>query len=148
MAVGVWGVGNVFLGDDAAGCAVAELLRLAGMPGVVDCGTTPENWTATLRRDPPSVLLVVDAADMGLEPGECRLLNLDGMDAFADSSHGIPLPLLLGPFMGLMEIVGIGIQPASLRLGEPFSDAVDEAVRRVADAILKDEWREIARLNA
>jgi hydrogenase 3 maturation protease len=148
METAVWGMGNALLGDDAAGCAVAELLRLAGMEGVVDCGTTPENWLAMLRKDPPSALLVVDAADMGLVPGECRLLSIGAMDGVADSSHGIPLSLLLGSFMESVEIIALGIQPASLYPGAPLSGAVNEAVHRVANAILRNEWRNIAPLKS
>jgi hydrogenase 3 maturation protease len=144
----IWCAGNVLLGDDAAGCTVAELLRAAGKKGVVDCGTTPENHVATLRGNPPVVLLIVDAADMGLRAGEIRLLPLEKMEAVADSSHGIPLSLLLEPFMTVMEIVALGIQPASLRPGAPLSGAVDEAVRRVADLILTDRWRETEILGA
>lgn len=139
----IWCVGNALLGDDAAGCRTAELLAAAGVKGVVDCGTTPENYIATLRRDPPDVLLIVDAADMGLSPGECRLLSPGALEAAADSSHGIPLSLLLAPFDASMEIFALGIQPASLRPGAPLSDAVEKTTRRVADLIIKNEWREV-----
>jgi hydrogenase 3 maturation protease len=140
-------VGNVLLGDDAAGCAVADLLMAAGKGGVIDCGTTPENHIATLRRDPPDVLLIVDAADMELEAGEFRLLSFEKMEAVADSSNGIQLSLLLEPFAGSMEIAALGIQPASLQPGAPLSVAVENAVRRVAELILRDAWREIEKLR-
>jgi hydrogenase 3 maturation protease len=134
-------VGNVLLGDDGVGCRVAELLEERKMPGVVDCGTMPENYLATLRGDPPAVLLIVDAADMGLAPGEYRRLSLDALDAVADSTHGIPLSLLLAPFSDSMEIVALGIQPAILQLGAPLSDTVENAAHRVADLIARSEWK-------
>jgi hydrogenase 3 maturation protease len=151
----VWGVGNVLLGDDAVGCRVAELLAESGGSEnevsenevsenkvfAVDCGTTPENYLAALRKNPPRTLLIVDAADMGLPPGECRKLSLDELAAVADSSHGVPLPLLLAPFADSIEIAVLGIQPSSLRLGTPLSDTAEKAARRVAESILRNEWR-------
>ncbi|MDR1649620.1 MAG: hydrogenase maturation protease [Synergistaceae bacterium] len=130
----VWGVGNVLMGDDAVGCKVAELLAKRGVP-VADCGTTPENYVPALSKNPPRALLIVDAVDMGLPPGECRKLSLKDMDAAADSSHGVPLSLLLSPFEDCMEISVLGIQPESLRLGAPLSDAVEKAAFRAADLI-------------
>lgn len=137
----VWGVGNVLLGDDAAGCRVVELLSVAGMEGAIDCGTTPENYIATLRKNSPCTLLIVDAAEMGLLPGECRLMSLSEMEAVADTSHGIPLSMLLEPFRREMEIVALGIQPESLQLGAPLSALVNNATHCVAEMILRNEWR-------
>ncbi|MDR2175106.1 MAG: hydrogenase maturation protease [Synergistaceae bacterium] len=143
----VWCVGNVLLGDDAVGCRVAELLAERGVPAA-DCGTVPENYIPALSKNPPRALLIVDAADMGLPPGECRKLSLKelGAGAAADSSHGVPLPLLLSPFEGRFEIAVLGIQPASFRLGAPLSDAAEKAALRAADLISKDEWRGVAPL--
>ncbi|MDR1048541.1 MAG: hydrogenase maturation protease, partial [Synergistaceae bacterium] len=143
----VWGVGNVLLGDDAVGCKVAELLSERGMPGVVVCGTTPENYVATLRKAPPDTLLIVDAAHMGLAPGECRRFSVGELDAVMDSSHGIPLSVLLGPFIDSIEIVVLGIQPSTPRLGAPLSEVVEEAALRVADLIPRNEWRNVESLS-
>ena len=138
----IWCVGNALLGDDAIGCRVAELLWEMGVPGVVDCRTTPENHTAALRENPPAELLIVDAADMGLPPGECRRLSIEELPA-GETSHGIALPLLLAPFAESTTISALGIQPSNLRLGAPLSDAAEQAARRVADRIARNDWRGI-----
>jgi hydrogenase 3 maturation protease len=132
-----WGVGNALLGDDAVGCRVAELLAERGIPAV-DCGTTPENYVPALSKKPPRVLLIVDAVDMGLPPGEYRKLSLEESGAAADSCHGVPLSLLLAPFAELFEIIVLGVQPASLHLGAPLSAPVEEAARRLAEWI--SDW--------
>jgi hydrogenase 3 maturation protease len=133
-------MGNALLGDDAVGCRVAELLRERGMRGVVDCGTTPENHTSTLRKNPPRALLIVDAADMGLSPGECRKLSLGQLDSAMESSHGLPLSILLADFADSMEITALGIQPSVLQLGAPLSEPVEKAAHRVADLIAQGRW--------
>ena len=143
----VWGVCNALLGDDAAGCKVAEFLLERGMEDVVDCGTTPENYVAALRRNPPPALLIVDAADMGLAPGECRRCSLGYWKFVVEASHGIPLPLLLAPFAESFPIAVLGIQPSTLGLGSPLSDAVEKTVCRVADLIARNKWRSVEGLR-
>ena len=142
----IWCLGNALLGDDAVGCRVAELLLEKKITGVVDCGTTPENHIAALREKPTSALLIVDAADMGLPPGEMRGLSLAELDAAAIVSHNIPMSLLLLPFAGVFEIAVLGIQPATTRLGAPLSESVEKAAGRAADLIERGEWRTVQKL--
>ena len=134
------------MGDDAVGCRVAELLLGKNISGVVDCGTTPENHVAALREKPPSALLIVDAADMGLASGELRRLSLEELDAVATASHGIPMSLLLSPFTGVFQISVLGIQPAATRLGTPLSESAKKAASRVADLIESGEWTAVQKL--
>ena len=91
----------------------------------------------------PSTLLIVDAADMGLSPGELRLLSIEELDATAIVSHGVPLSLLLSPFAGVLEIVVLGIQPATTQLGAPLSEAMEKAARRAVELIERGEWRQL-----
>ena len=142
----IWCLGNVLLGDDAVGCKVAELLRAKKIAGVVDCGTTPENYIASLRTQPPSTLLIVDAAEMGINPGELRRLSIEELDATATVSHNIPLSLLLSPFSGVFEIAVLGIQPATTQLGAALSDLAESAAGRVADLIENGKWETIQKL--
>jgi hydrogenase 3 maturation protease len=116
------------------------------MSEVVLCGTTPENYAATLRKTPPRTLLIVDAANMGLPPGECRRLSIVELNAAVDLSHGIPLSVLLAPFTDSIEIAALGIQPLTLQLGAPLSEAVEKTAARVANLILRNEWRNIENL--
>jgi len=142
----IWCLGNVLLGDDAVGCRVAELLLEKKISGAVDCGTTPENHLTSLRAHPPLTLLIVDAADMGIPPGELRRLSIEELDAVATVSHNIPVSLLLSPFAGVFEIIVLGIQPAVTQLGAPLSEAVENAARRVADLIERGEWDTVEKM--
>ena len=142
----IWCIGNVLLGDDAVGCKVAELLHEKKVTGVVDCGPTPENYIAALREEPPSTLLIVDAANMGLAPGELRRLSLAELDSAASTSHDVPLSLLLSPFADVFRITVLGIQPYNTRAGAPLSDAVESAARRLADLIERGEWEGVRKL--
>ena len=145
----IWCLGNVLLGDDAVGCRVAELLNEKNKENILDvtdCGTTPENHLASLRKHPPSTLLIVDAADMELSPGEVRRLSIEELEAVATASHNIPISLLLSPFANAFEIIVLGIQPAVTQLGAPLSEAVESAARRVADLIERGEWDTVEKM--
>ena len=63
------GIGNPLNGDDGVGIYVAEQFRKEGWIPLA-CGTAPENFTGIIRKTRPSCLVLVDAAAMGIFPGE------------------------------------------------------------------------------
>ena len=64
-------VGNSMMGDDGAGPLLAEMCAAnpAGQWVVIDGGSAPENDIVAIRELRPERLLIVDATDMGLNPG-------------------------------------------------------------------------------
>jgi len=143
----LWCIGSPILLDDGAGPALFAELEAFPAEGVtpVNCETTPENWTAPLRKNPPLVLMVADAADMGLPGGSVRRMNLEDTGGITFSSHGIPLSVLLEPFKNSVEIRVIGIQPERRGFGEGLSPEVSRAVQSVAQAIRKGRAGELER---
>ncbi len=87
-------VGNSMMGDDGAGPLLAELCA-ANPPGnwvVIDGGSAPENDVVAIRELHPERLLIVDATDMGLNPGEIRLIDPDDIaEMFMMTTHNMPL---------------------------------------------------------
>ena len=64
-------IGNRHGGDDAIGPYVADRLKEKINDFVVlDCGTVPENFTSVVKRHKPRNLIIIDAVEMGLTPGE------------------------------------------------------------------------------
>ncbi len=70
----VVGVGNPLRRDDGAGVWVAR--QLAGAPGwvTIPAGLALENVIGKIEKLPPKLVVVVDAAELGLPPGEFRRL--------------------------------------------------------------------------
>jgi hydrogenase 3 maturation protease len=133
----IWGIGNPLHGDDAAGVAVAE--RLFGMSdrGVcaVVCETTPENYIGLVRKKMPSTLVLVDAMDMGLAPGDFRRVIPEDCAGISFSSHGIAIPLLLGFLPKEVPVLIIGIQPGDTSPFSKMTPGVEYAVKAVCTHI-------------
>jgi len=106
-------IGNRDGGDDAIGPYVAD--RLKNDFTVLDCGTTPENYTSVVKKHNPKNLVIIDAAEMNLNPGEVRIVPKEKIGVMTISTHGIPVSVLIGYLERSVEnIVFIGIQPETM----------------------------------
>lgn len=125
-------VGNSLMGDDGAGPLLAELLEGTPVPGweVIDGGAAPENVMHAVRARRPERVLVVDAADMSLSPGEIRRIGeTDVADQFLITTHAIPLNLLIASLRETVpDITFLGIQPACIEFYEDMTPQVRAAV--------------------
>jgi len=153
-AVLVLGVGNSMKGDDGVGPRVVGRLTAACKPpaarsepdGAVavvalDCGVTPENYTSVVRRLRPALLLIVDAADMGLAAGECRIIPSGRVGALGLSTHSMPLSMFMSYVSDLAsKVVLIGVQPRVMALGAPMSSEVAGAGDALARLIAQGRW--------
>jgi hydrogenase 3 maturation protease len=127
----LFGIGNPLLGDDGVGNYIADRFRAPGWI-VVDCGTIPENFTGVVRREQPEILILVDAADMALSPGEFRVVQPEDIAAVTFGTHSLPLNLLMEYLAGSTgKVTFIGIQPSQTVMGEGLSDSVREGADRL-----------------
>ena len=124
-------IGNRDGGDDAVGPYIADKLKEEGM-GVLDCGVVPENYTSVVKQKNPDNLVIVDAVDMGLEPGEVRIVPKEKIGVMHISTHGIPIPVLMNYLEQYVEnIIFIGIQPKEM------SGRLTDIVQSSADRLLE-----------
>jgi len=150
MSIVVLGVGNMLHSDDGAGPAAVQFLSGAGVPEGIfafDCGTAPENFTGVVRRIGPDLVVIVDAALMGLAPGSIRRIGLEEVCDVAVGTHMVSLGFLAGFLRKVCpEVVVLGIEPVSLDEGVGLSDVVECAVREVAGFILYGKVGEFEKL--
>ena len=131
----VFTVGAVLRGDDAAGPMLAKMLEQNPIPGwtCIDGGQTPEDDLAVIRRMAPDVLLLVDAAQMGREPGAIAVV--DERDVVSDlliTTHSLPITFLLDDLKkSCKQVVFLGIQPAQLEFMEPLTSEVLTSVEKI-----------------
>ena len=152
----VAGVGNIFLGDDGFGSAVARRLAGASLPEgvrVADYGTSGMHLAYDLAGGYETAILI-DASPRGETPGTVTVLEVDpahrqqlAADGLATSrlfdSHGMQPDLVLGVLDMLggeaRRILVVCCEPAStsygMELSEPVAAAVGEAARIVTDLV-------------
>ncbi len=124
-------IGNRDGGDDAVGPYVADKLKESGIDAI-DCGVVPENYTSVVKRLNPKVLIIIDAVEMGIDPGEIRIVPKNKIGVMHVSTHGIPISVLIGYLEKYVEnIVFIGIQPRTM------SGEMSEVVKKSADKLIE-----------
>jgi len=121
------GVGNRLSRDDGVGPVIARALEDSDWIAV-DCGTAIENIAGSVRKERPDLLVVVDAAVMGLPPGSVRRLPIGSHDHMLASTHGLPLSFVLERFRtAASRIVLLGVEPEDFSWGEGLSASVATA---------------------
>jgi hydrogenase maturation protease len=140
----IFGIGNLLLGDEGAGIHAIRALReryiLPEGLDIVDGGTMGLDllpYVEGVER-----LLIVDAIDLGAEPGTIKVLEGERVRRFLDtkfSVHQIGLPdmLFAAELKGILppELCIVGIQPAVIETGLDMSEAVAKNFEALLDAV-------------
>lgn len=142
--IAVIGIGNPMRGDDNVGMFIIDLLKKK-MKGntslknviLIKTGYAPENFTSEIRRFNPTHVLMIDAAQMGEEPGEARLLTTEDIGGIFISTHNLPLNLLASFIERTMnaKVAIIGIQPKEITFGAKMSLTLKKAAERISETI-------------
>jgi len=118
------GIGNTLRCDDGMGPHIAHHVQ-GGSFLLLDCGTAPENFTSVVRKIRPGLLLLIDAADMGLPAGEFRTIQKEHIKDVSIGTHTMPLSYLIDFLLDSCgKIIFIGIQPGTIADGESLSEEV------------------------
>lgn len=129
------GIGNPLNGDDGVGIYVAEQFRKDGWISL-SCGTAPENFTGIVRKTRPYCLVLVDAAAMGILPGQYRIIPRDKIEDVSIGTHQLPLSFLIDYLSDTASrIILIGIQPEHAGTGEEISLQVREGADRLVHVL-------------
>lgn len=149
------GVGNEFRGDDAAGImvirSIKKLLAAHGIgflqPPVlekkyyetkslflIEGGSAPENYSGAIRLFQPEVVILIDAADMGLEQGQFSWVEWGQISGFGGSTHTSSLSLFAEFLRRECQCVVfiLGIQLSQFNLYKPLSAPARMVVKTIA----------------
>ena len=142
--IAILGIGSELDGDDALGPSVIKQLekRRGNNPKwqvitLIDTGPVPESFTGTLRQLQPDLVLLVDAADLGAQPGEIHWLPWGASQGFSASSHTLPLSMFSSYLTHELDcrVALLGVQTQSLELGADLSTPVCKARDKIVRAI-------------
>lgn len=136
-------VGNSLVGDDAAGCAVHDRLLRESLPEGSRLLMLGVGGIALMEQVAgESLLIVVDAVQLGAEPGTIHVLDWNDLPQERSgmvSAHGvglreaIALGRILSPETMPEKVILIGIEGASFdTIGAPMTPAVAAAVESAA----------------
>jgi hydrogenase 3 maturation protease len=138
----VAGIGNPIRSDDYVGLKIVKALQ-GKVPETVcllECETVPESYLLDIEAFNPTHVLLIDAAFLGLKPGEASLVDAERIADFpAITTHILPLRIFCdyikkatGAKIGLLLI-----EPKCMEFGEGLSVEVEAAAERLAILLLK-----------
>jgi hydrogenase maturation protease HycI len=139
----ILGVGSFLKSDDAAGVIITEKLketfnskRLC-TAGIFTGESAPENYTGKIKKSNPDHLLILDAADMGKEPGAIGFIELDQIGETSFSTHMLPIKIMLDYIQKEINcgIIILGIQPESLLFAGEVTPKVSDSIDYVASVM-------------
>ena len=126
-------IGNRDGGDDAVGPYVADNLKKSNIE-VLDCGIIPENYTGFIKQKKPKTVIIIDAVEIGLKPGEIRVIPKEKIGVMHISTHGIPVSVLINYLRQyVVSIIFIGIQPSTMQGN--MSQIVQKSADKLAEII-------------
>jgi hydrogenase 3 maturation protease len=138
----VAGIGNPIRMDDFVGTKIAQDLqgKVSEKVYLIECETVPENFMQQIIDFNPSCVLLIDAAILGLEPGDSRLVKPERLAAFpAYSTHAIPLRIFCEYVAKTTraEIALLLIEPKKADFGEGLTLEVETSAQRFVAILLK-----------
>lgn len=136
-------IGNRDGGDDSLGPYIADRMKNEQTNDIViDCGTTPENYTALVKQKKPHTLILIDAAEMNQPPGTIRIIPKEKIGTMHISTHGIPLSILISYLEREVDhIIIIGIQPK--QMSGPLSTVVKKSADTLIELLKKHTYEKI-----
>lgn len=150
----VLGCGNILFGDDGFGPAVADFIidnfNIPDNVAVLNIGTSVRKllFNILLSEKKPKKIIIVDAVDVGKEPGELMDLPIENIPANKRddfSMHQMPSSNMLKE---LKELGGVDVRIIACQveripeLVQPgLSDTLKNRIREVAERVMEEARR-------
>jgi hydrogenase 3 maturation protease len=95
----------------------------------------------------PVKILIIDAADMGLHPGEIRIIPKRKISQTSFSTHSMPLSIFIDHMYKILkaDIILVGIQPKQM-CNNQISEEVIKSAEFLISLISKDNLDKIKKL--
>lgn len=138
----VAGIGNPIRSDDNVGVKIVEALagKVPGNVMLLEAETVPEGYLYDIEQFKPSHVLLIDAALLGLKPGEAKLVTPEEIPHQTTiSSHTLPLRIFSEYIQKTMsaKIAFLLIEPKNVEFGEGLSLEIQKTGEKLV-LVLKD----------
>jgi hydrogenase 3 maturation protease len=127
------GIGNTLRGDDGIGSIIAQNFKDHDWLSI-DCGVVPENFTSTIKKNKPNLIVLIDAVEMDIKSGEFRIISPDRISALHLTTHSMPLSFLISYLKEFTQkLIFIGIQPEII----DYSNSVNPKLLKSSEEITR-----------
>jgi hydrogenase 3 maturation protease len=138
----VAGIGNPIRSDDFVGVKIVQDLqgKVSDKVHLLECETVPESFMQEIVDLKPSHVLLIDAAVLGLKPGETRLVFPEQITDFpAITTHVLPLRIFCEYITKMTEtkIALLLIEPENTEFGEGVTTTVQAAAEKITKILLE-----------
>ena len=138
----VAGIGNPIRTDDFVGVKIVQDLtgKVPENVHIIECETVPESFMQDIVDFKPSHVLLVDAAILGLKPGETGLVLPEQITDFpAITTHVLPLRIFCEYITKMAEakIALLLIEPEDTEFGEGLTAPVEAAAEKIAKQLIE-----------
>ncbi|MEM2912213.1 MAG: hydrogenase 3 maturation endopeptidase HyCI [Candidatus Bathyarchaeia archaeon] len=136
------GIGNPIRMDDFVGVKIVQDLRgkVSDKVYLIDCETVPESYTQQIVDFNPTHVLLIDAAVLGIKPGEARLMNPEELKMVpAFSTHMLPLRVFCEYLAKTTKakIMLLLIQPKQADFGEGLTPEVTASQKEILEFLIE-----------
>ena len=138
----VAGIGNPIRMDDFVGTKIVQDLwgKVSEKIYLIECETVPENFMQQIIDFNPTHVLLIDAAILGLKPGNSRLIRPERLMAFpAYSTHALPLRMFC-EYLAKMTKANTALllmEPKKADFGEGLTLEVEASAQDIVDSLLR-----------
>jgi hydrogenase 3 maturation protease len=138
----VAGIGNPIRRDDFAGMKIVQELegKVSEKVHLLECETVPESFLEPIVEFNPTHVLLIDAAFLGLKPGEVRLIDPERIADFpAVTTHMLPLRIFCEYItkMTKAKIALLLIEPKNTEFGEGLTAEIQVAAEKITGTLQK-----------
>ncbi|KUO39253.1 MAG: hypothetical protein AVW05_01040 [Hadesarchaea archaeon DG-33] len=130
------GIGSSIRKDDFIGVGIVKKLRgkVSRSVHLIECEMSPENFLEPIIHFKPTHILLVNAAQLGLEPGSSRLIELNRISWPAVLTHALTHQIFrefLTEATGA-KVALLAVQPKDTSFGEGFTKELEGTVERLS----------------
>jgi hydrogenase 3 maturation protease len=138
----VAGIGNPIRSDDFVGVKIVQDLKgkVSKNVHLIECETVPESFMQEIVDLKPSHVLLIDAAVLGLKPGETRLVFPEQITDFpAITTHVLPLRIFCEYITKMTEtkIALLLVEPENTEFGEGLTPKVQKTAKKINKLMLE-----------
>ncbi len=139
----VFGIGNRLRGDDGIGPhAVEEISNEVKRDDVIfiSSESAPENFLGKVESIRPEKLIIVDAVDLGKEPGTVEKVDINSVKKHTATTHKMPLTVFIDYLQKKInfKLVFIGVQPKDIGFSDSLSKECSASLKKIREMVFRE----------